>query len=105
MMIGAIFFLLENNIPGYFFTITGFVIFFLTGFGSGSYLMYKRAMAHMIRYKQFTSSDTHCGNIGCDVAKRRFKKKFPADYQKMMENKSNRFKGLFVFLQFLERLE
>ena len=49
----------------------------------------------MVAYERDMASKTHCGRIGCDVARRRFKKNFPEGYKRMMLEK-NLFDGISI---------
>lgn len=53
-------------------------------------------MSHMLTYKQFAYSTTYCGTVGCNVARRRLRKKFPKDYEEMLEKENEHEFAMFI---------
>ena len=72
---------------GIVYIVLGLILFYLSNFGRNSYYMYKRAFNHLVEYQQEVASKTYCGRVGCKVAERRFKKKYPEKYKTMMEKR------------------
>jgi hypothetical protein len=64
--------------------IFGSLPFWLTRCGLNSYQMYARSYQHMVKYQRDVESMTYCGTIGCNVARRRFKKAYPERYEAMI---------------------
>jgi len=72
-----------------YFILAG-VLFFFLRFGMSSFKMYKRAMNHIVEYDEIVFSDVYCGQIGCKVAIRRFKKKNPEKYDEIIQKNKDK---------------
>ena len=72
-----------------YFILAG-ALFFVLRFGMSSFKMYKRAMNHILEYNEIVFTDVYCGQIGCKVAIRRFKKKNPEKYEQIIQKNKNK---------------
>lgn len=71
-------------IIGTFLLALSLFVFLILRFGFSSYIICKRTYDHMINYHKMVHPETYCMSIGITVAERRFMKKYPQEYGKML---------------------
>ena len=75
-------------LPGFLLVVFSLIVLMLLRFGWGTYRACKKVYKHMLDYDETVDTDVYCADVGNNIAKRRFAKDYPLDYQRIIEKEN-----------------